>query len=143
MGSELHLFLWAHLTFSKPPAFLHRWRQADDAANASERHVFKAAMTFMQGNGPAPSQDEWDHSMQLRTEANGLFKLAIAVVRPWPPHPHKVERESPNGRGDVNPNEVNGNLDVQIPASAAGLRRPLLGCKIFVTAAALTKGAHP
>lgn len=73
------------------------WHAAEDAAQAAERRVFQAAMCFMEGNGPAPSQTEWAHSKQLRKAANELFQQAMADVSPSSadlPHlPH--ESDSP------------------------------------------------
>ena len=66
------------------------WREADALAHAAERTAFQRALRYLDGDGPVPSQQEWDECKQLRRVAEDLF---ARVVASW--HPARSARIDP------------------------------------------------
>jgi hypothetical protein len=66
------------------------WRQAEAIADAAEHAAVAQALSFLDGSGPAPSQEQWEESKRLRAVANAMFQLVVAQ---WNP-PRKAERST-------------------------------------------------
>lgn len=56
------------------------WREAEALAHAAERTAFADAMQFLEGRGPAPAQEQWEHCKRLRKAADDCFQR---VVTDW------------------------------------------------------------
>jgi hypothetical protein len=56
---------------------LSDWREAEALAHAAERRAFDEAMTFLEGKGPAPAPEQWEHCKRLRKAADDSFQLVV------------------------------------------------------------------
>jgi hypothetical protein len=73
------------------------WREAEAIAHDAERRAVAQALAFLEGGGPAPSQEQWDECKKLRAAANAMFELVVAE---WnAPHVPEFRARGPHARG--------------------------------------------
>ena len=93
---------------------IHKWRAADRAAAEAERNVFRASMAFLEGNGPAPDDRQWEEAKALREEAKRLFAIAmeeVSVINTKASLGAKAPQDRPLAASPPASNDANGRSD--------------------------------
>ena len=81
---------------------LSDWREAEALAHEAERTAFAEAMQFLEGRGPAPAREQWEHCKRLRRSADDCFLRVIAdwndLGKSQPPAPAFCSFPAPGRR---------------------------------------------
>ena len=70
----------AHLEASMPESTLAQWREANRLADEAGDSYFKAAMAYVHGGGPEPSQAAAAEVKRLREAEKSLFSQAMGEL---------------------------------------------------------------